>query len=62
MSPSPQSPTSPAYHVLQIKDGYSTKVGAAWMSKSGKAINVVLDCLPLDGRCCLVTPKPKPKA
>lgn len=58
---SPEKNTSPAFHVLQIsKGGFSTKIGAAWPSKSGKAINVVLDCIPLDGRFCLVKPKPKP--
>ena len=61
MDSSPKN-TPPAYHALQIKDGFSTKVGAAWLSKSGKAINVSLDAVPLDGRFTLVEPKPKPHA
>lgn len=53
--------TPPVFHALIIKDGFSTKIGAAWPSKSGKAINVVLDAIPVDGRFCLVTPKPQPR-
>ena len=62
-SQSPQRNTSPAFHALHInKDGFSTKIGAAWPSKSGKAINLVLDFIPLDGRICLVKPKSKADA
>ena len=58
-----QQSNTPAYEALIIKEsGYATKIGAAWLSKSGKAINIVLDCIPVDGRFTLCAPQQKSKA
>jgi len=51
------SNTSPAYHAFHVKDGFFTKIGAAWKSKGGNALNIRLDLLPPDGRFTLVEPK-----
>lgn len=57
MSSSNSSSNRPAYHAFHVKDGYWTKIGAAWNTESGKALSVVLDVLPTDGRFLLAQPK-----
>ena len=51
------SSNSPLYHAFHVKDGYFTKIGAAWKSQRGNGLNIQLDMLPLDGRLTLLEPK-----
>ena len=55
--PMSSSQNLPIYHAFHVKDGYWTKIGAAWETESGKALSVVLDVLPPDGRFTLARPK-----
>ena len=48
---------TPVYHAFHVKDEFWTKIGAAWETKSGKALSVQLDLLPPDGRFVLATPR-----
>ncbi len=57
MSSSNSSSNRPVYHAFHVKDGYWTKIGAAWNTESGKALSVALDVLPPDGRFILAHPK-----
>ena len=54
---SPSSQNRPIYHAFHVKDRYWTKIGAAWETKSGKALSVALDLLPPDGRFILAKPR-----
>jgi hypothetical protein len=40
-------------------DSFWTKIGAVFAHKDGKGYDVVLDCLPLDGRISIREPKEK---
>ena len=51
---------TPVYHAFQVKDGYWTKIGAAWKTRSGNGLSVALDLLPPDGRFILAEPKKRP--
>lgn len=53
---------TPVYHAFHVKDEFWTKIGAAWQTKSGKALSVQLDLLPPDGRFVLTAPKSRPAA
>ena len=44
---------TPAFHAFHVKDGFFTKIGAAWNTKSGNGLSVALDLLPPDGRFIL---------
>ena len=48
---------SPVYHAFNVKDRFWTKIGAAWKTKSGNGLSVVLDLLPPDGRFVLSEPR-----
>ena len=58
-TPIPMSSTknTPIFHAFHVKDGFFTKIGAAWKTKSGNGLSVVLDLLPPDGRFILAQPK-----
>lgn len=49
-----KAPTHVAYHVRDGKNkgdkGFWTRIGAGWMAKDGKGINIQLDVIPLDGK------------
>jgi hypothetical protein len=48
----------PLYEVFVVTENdYWLKIGAVWPSKSGKALNVKLEALPIDGRLVLMEPK-----
>ena len=59
----------PLYHAFNVRkykkdDGtedfaFWTKIGAVFAHKDGKGYDVVLDCLPLDGRISIREPKEK---
>ena len=56
-------PTYLVYHIAdrdqdngEEKNGFWTKVGAAWPHKDGKGFNLFVDMLPLDGRLVLREP------
>lgn len=53
-----KAPNYVAYHVRDGKGdkGFWTRIGAAWMSKDGKGINLQLDVVPLDGKVILRLP------
>jgi len=42
------------------EDAFWTKIGAVFAHKDGKGYDVVLDCLPLDGRISIREPKERP--
>ncbi len=49
-----------AYSVQDGKDSdrsFWTKIGVAFDHKDGEGINIVLDCMPLNGRVVLRKPK-----
>lgn len=59
----------PTYHAFTVRkykkeDGsdnsFWTKIGVVFAHKDGKGYDVVLDCLPLDGRISIREPKEKP--
>jgi len=55
-----KSPAYIAYHVRDGKDkGYFNKIGAAWLHKDGKGLNLQIDFVPLDGRITLRTASEK---
>ena len=57
-------PTFIAYTVKNRpgdKDGIFTRIGAAFANADGKGYNVVLDCIPLDGRITLRVQTEKPQ-
>lgn len=48
------APTHIAYQIREGgKQGYWTRIGAAWAHKDGKGFSIQLDCIPLDGRISL---------
>lgn len=57
-----------AYHVKKYGGDKSswTQIGAAWKHADGSGINIMLDCVPVDGRITLRAPskddgkKPEP--
>ena len=51
----------PVYHAFHVKDDYFTKIGAAWKTRSGNGLSVVLELLPPDGRFILAEPR-KPRS
>jgi hypothetical protein len=53
---------SPVFHAFHVQDGYWTKIGAAWETKSGQGFSVVLELLPPDGRFVLAKPRPRKAA
>ncbi len=57
MSSSNSPQNTPAFHAFHVKDGFFTKIGAAWNTKSGNGLSVALDLLPPDGRFILAKPK-----
>lgn len=54
-APAPKAPAYIAHHVRDGKGdkGFWTRIGAGWMSKDGKGINLQLDVIPLDGKVIL---------
>lgn len=50
-----------AYHVKKYGEGKSnwTQIGAAWKHADGSGINLMLDCVPIDGRVTLLIPSKK---
>ena len=58
-------PTFQAYSVRKYKkpdgaeDAFWTKIGAVFTHRDGKGYDIVLDCLPLDGRISIREPKDK---
>jgi len=48
----------PKYEIFHVRDsnnggkGYWTKIGAGFENKDG-SVNMVFDCIPVDGRCQL---------
>ena len=52
---SPQN--TPTLHAFHVKDGFFTKIGAAWKTKRGNGLSVALDLWPPDGRFILAQPK-----
>lgn len=51
-----KSPSHIAYQVRdrgEGKQGFFTKIGAAWPHKDGKGFNIQLDCFPRDGSVSL---------
>lgn len=53
-----KAPTHIAYHVRDGKGdkGFWTRIGAGWLAKDGKGINLQLDVIPLDGKVILRLP------
>ena len=57
----------PVFHAYSIreyekdgkKDSFWTKVGVAFPHEDGKGFNIVLDCVPLDGKIALREPRTK---
>ena len=56
-------PTYLVYYIVdrdqdngEEKNGFWTKVGAAWPHKDGKGLNISIDVVPLDGRLVLREP------
>lgn len=57
----------PVFHAYSIreyekdgkKDSFWTKVGVAFGHEDGKGFNIVLDCVPLDGKISLREPRSK---
>ena len=57
----------PVFHAYSVreyekdgkKDSFWTKVGVAFAHEDGKGFNIVLDCVPLDGKISLREPKEK---
>ncbi len=56
--PASKTPTHIAYHVRegQGKDGFWTRIGAAWQHRDGQGFNIQIETLPLDGRITLRVP------
>lgn len=51
-----KAPTHNAYQVREgSKQSYWTRIGAAWAHKDGNGFNIILECLPLDGKVTLRT-------
>ena len=50
-----KAPTHIAYHVRDGKGdkGFWTRIGAGWMARDGKGINLQIDVIPLDGKVIL---------
>jgi hypothetical protein len=62
----PDAPaTAPRFDAFHIQEGdeksYWTKIGAAWPNADGKGYNIVLNCLPIDGKITLRLYEPKPE-
>ena len=56
-------PTYYAYNVTKAENMETAKwlrIGAAWSHKNGEGLSLQLDCMPLDGRIVLRTPKEQP--
>ena len=55
----------PAYHAYSVTTTDSsdkstwTKIGVVWPHKKGDGFTLQLECMPLDGRVVLRTPKKK---
>jgi hypothetical protein len=58
----------PIYHAFSVRkykkedgsdDAYWTKIGVVFAHKDGKGYDVVLDCLPVDGRISIREPREK---
>jgi hypothetical protein len=51
------TPTHIAYQVREGKEGkgFWTRIGVAWQHKDGKGFNILVECMPLDGRLTLRT-------
>jgi hypothetical protein len=49
----PKRPTHVLYQVQGDDKARWTRIGAGWLNKDGKGINVVLDAVPLSGRIVL---------
>jgi hypothetical protein len=60
----PNKPAFIAYHVRDGRGekGFFTRIGAAFANADGKGYNVVLDCLPIDGRITLRVPSDPPES
>lgn len=53
---SSKKPTHTAYHVRdggEGKQGFWTKIGAAWQHGDGNGFNIQIHAVPLDGRITL---------
>jgi len=56
----------PTHDVCHVKDGgkdskgFWTTIGAAWMHEDQQGLNVMLDCIPTDGRLVIRIRKDKP--
>ncbi len=56
LQPSNKSPTYIAFKVTQRKEGerpFWTRIGVGFLHRDGGGLNLLLDCLPLDGRITL---------
>jgi hypothetical protein len=58
----------PIYHAFSVRkykkedgsdDAFWTKIGVVFGHKDGKGYDVVLDCLPVDGRISIREPREK---
>lgn len=58
----------PKFHAYAVKDrgtgkkSYFTRIGAAWPTKNGEGLNIMLEALPLGGTITLLPPKANDKA
>ena len=52
-SEQPKRPTHALYQVQGDDKARWTRIGAGWLNKDGKGINLVLDAVPLSGRIVL---------
>ena len=56
-------PTHFVYTVKEGKDGsdkgFWTKIGAGFLHKDGKGLNIILDALPVDGQLTIRKPESK---
>jgi len=50
-----KSPAYIAYHVRgkEGAKGFFTRIGAAWISKDGKGLNLQIEAMPINGRIVL---------
>ena len=61
-----RKPTHLAYSVREYRKQNQmqsewTRIGVAWQHKDGEGFDIVLECLPVNGRVALRTNKPKPE-
>ncbi|HEX4606603.1 MAG TPA: hypothetical protein VH092_00200 [Urbifossiella sp.] len=62
----PTKSTKPVYIAYTVRnrddqeDGFWTRIGVAFPHQDGKGINLLLECVPFDGRVTLRVPSEKP--